>query len=174
MKTFWNWSRLVCTAALLIGSVACGRENADEFVARGKAALEEKRPADAIIEFRRAIQTDPKHGEARLALAGTYAQTNDLGNALREYVRAADLLPEDNDTQLKAGSYLLLSRQFQDAQARADGVLARDPGNVNAQILRGNALAGLKDFKGAVADYEAAIAADPKNLSAYVSLGTIQ
>jgi putative PEP-CTERM system TPR-repeat lipoprotein len=174
MKTFWLWSRLVCTTTLLLAAAACGGENADEFVARGRTALEEKRPADAIIEFRRAVQVDPKHGEARLALAKTYADNNDLGNALREYVRAADLLPEDNDTQLRAGSYLLLSRQFQDAQARADGVLARDPGNVNAQILRGNALAGLKDFKGAVADYEAAIATDPKNLSAYVSLGTIQ
>lgn len=161
-------------AVVLLSAAGCSKDDPAEFVRKGQAAMADKRPAEAIIEFRRALQIDARSGDARLGLADAYATTNDQVNALREYVRAADLLPDNLDLQIKAGNYLLLAQQFQDAQARADAVLARDPKHVNAQILRGNALAGLKDFDGAIAEYESAIAIDPKKLDAFVSLGTIQ
>ncbi len=70
-------------------------------------------------------------------------------------------MPTNVESQLKAGQMLLLGRQFEDAKARAEGILANDPKNVQAQILRGSALAGLKDLDSAIAQIEEAIDLDP-------------
>jgi tetratricopeptide (TPR) repeat protein len=129
---------------------------------------------EAIIEYRRAIQADPRLGPARLQLAFAYAATGDGINALREYVRAADLMPEDRDAQAKAGTFMLLAGQFNDAQALAERMLQRDPNDVHAHVLLANALAGLKDAEGAVAAFEKAVSLDPNRSSTYSELGSVQ
>jgi tetratricopeptide (TPR) repeat protein len=168
--------RRLSPVALLALSFAAGCRNQDpeNFVRKGTAYFDQAHYAEAIVEFRRAIQLDPKHSAARVKLAEAFERNRDAANALREYVRAADLLPDNADIQLRAGSYLLLAQQYEDAKGRADRVLAQSPANVDALILRGNALAGLADFDGAVAQYEDAIAADPARHEAFLSLGAIQ
>ena len=96
-----------------------------------------------------------------MKLAASYLQTGDVLNGLREQVRAADLLPANNDAQIEAGNLLLLAGRFEDAKARATRVIAADASNVNAQILLGNALAGLKDLDGAINEVEEALKLDP-------------
>ena len=141
---------------------------------KGNAQLERKAYPEAIIEYRRAVQSDPRLGEARLQLAYAYAVTGDGVNALREYVRAADLMPDDRDAQTKAGTFMLLAGQFADAQALAERLLKRDPNDAHAHILLANALAGLKDAEGAVAAFEKAVSLDPNRASTYSELGTVQ
>src|SRR5207249_3059780 len=117
---------------------------------------------------------DPKRADIRLKLADTYMLLADSAAALPEYVRAADLLPNDSSAQLKAGALLLMARAFDDAKSRADKAIKLDPKNAAAQVLRGNALAGLKDVDGAIADYEQALALDPSQETAYSNIATIQ
>jgi Tfp pilus assembly protein PilF len=143
-------------------------------VANGDEYLAKQQAAEAIIEYRKAIQIDPKFGEGRLKLATAYASVGDGPNALREYARAADLLPDDSDAQIKAGAFMLMANQFHEAQALASRVLAKDPKHVNAQILFANALAGLKDLNGAVTALEKAIELDATRSSSYADLGSIQ
>ena len=132
------------------------------------------RYSEAIIEYRNAVQKDPKSGEARQKLANAYAKVGDTPNAYREYLRAADLLPDNIDVQMKAGAYQLLTGQFEDAKTRAQKLLTSHPTSVDAQILLGNSLAGLKDLDGAVADIEQAIQLDPAQGRAYTNLGVLQ
>src|SRR5205823_1799944 len=94
-------------------------------------------------------------------LGDSYIAVNDPRNAMREYVRAADLLPDDVSAHVKAGQLLLLARQFEDAKTQAERAIVLDRKNVDAQILRGNALAGLKDFDAAMTEFQDAIALDP-------------
>src|SRR5215467_8558315 len=165
---------LVAVLALTTCAVACSRRNAAEHARRGQTYYESQQYAEASLEFRQALQKDPKLGEVRLKLGDTYAQLHDAKNALGEYVRASDLLPNSVEAQLKAGQLLLLARQFEDAKTRADRVIALDPKNVDAQVLRGNALAGLKDFDAAMSEYQDAIALDPKQPTAYENLALLQ
>src|SRR6185436_2703220 len=109
-----------------------------------------------IIEYRRAIQADPRLGQARLRLGDAYMTNGDGPNALREYVRAAELLPEDQTAQLKAARLMLLASQFTDAKALGEKMLAKTPSSVEAQIVIANSLAGLKDWESAVDAFEAA------------------
>ena len=94
--------------------------------------------------------------------------------AWREYVRAADLLPDDSEAQLDAAKALLETGQFEDARARAERVIAKDNRNVRAHTLRGLATAGMKDLDSAVKDVQKALELDPSRAASYVSLGTLE
>jgi tetratricopeptide (TPR) repeat protein len=169
---------IVVMAVLLTAAVAACKADpkvtAREAVEKGNEHASRNKFPEAIIEYRRAVQADPRLGEARLKLAYAYASTGDGVNALREYVRAADLLPDDKEAQQKAGAFMLFGGQFNDAQALAERMLQRNPNDVEAQILLANALAGLKDMDGAIAALEKAISLDPDRSVTYSELGSAQ
>jgi Flp pilus assembly protein TadD len=171
-------SKLPTVLMAVMAVVALGACKSDPKVA-AKEALEKgnqhaskNKYPEAIIEYRRAVQADPRLGEARLQLALAYASTGDGVNAMREYVRAADLMPDNEEAQERAGAFLLLSGQFNDAQALSLRMLKRNSNDVEAQILYANSLAGLKDMDGAVAAFEKAVEMDPNRSATYSELGT--
>jgi tetratricopeptide (TPR) repeat protein len=129
---------------------------------------------EAVIEFRNAIQQDPRFGRARFQLAEAYAATGNPSGALQEYVRAADLLPTDNVAQTRAAMFLLVARRFEDAKTRIQKVLESDPNNVEALILHGNALAALKDLVGATKEIEEALELNPDSPQGYATLAAIR
>jgi tetratricopeptide (TPR) repeat protein len=173
-------NRLTSCLVVLAATVALASCKSDpqatarEHFEKGNQQLERKAYPEAIIEYRRAIQSDPRLGQARLQLASAYAATGDGINALREYVRAADLLPDDHDAQRKAGTFMLLAGQYQDAQGLAQRMLQRNPNDAQAHILLANALAGMKDTEGAIAMFEKAVTLDPKRAGTYTELGSAQ
>ena len=63
---------------------------------------------------------------------------------------------------------------FADAKAAGEKLLAKSPGNVEAQIVIANALAGLKDFESAVDAFEDAAQLDPNRATTYSELGAAQ
>ncbi len=162
---------------LLTAAVACSKDPETEkqaYFASGNALYEQGKYADAIVEYRNALQADPKFGEARLKLAEAYVKAGDTRRAGQEYIRASDLLPGSAEAQLKAGSLLLLAGRFEDAKSRAEKALKAEPRNVEAQILLGNATAGLKDIDGALTEMEEAVALAPGDARAYTALGAVQ
>src|SRR5262245_14073483 len=167
-------------ATLLVVAAACAACSTDPqtakvaYVKSGDAYAAKQQYREAIIQYRNAIQRDPTFGEARRKLADMYERIGDATNAYHEWVRAADLMPDVLDVQMRAGAYMLLTGQFEDAKTWAEKVLARHPTNVDAQILLGNALAGLKDLDRAVTEIEQAIQLDPEQGRAYTNLGVIQ
>ena len=140
----------------------------------GNQYFEQKKYAEAIVEYRNAIRVDPRFGEARQKLADAYGFAGNAQAAFAEQIRAADLLPDNIDAQLKASAYLLLARQFEDAKTRVQRVLALDPRNTQGLLILGNALAGLRDLDGAIAQVEQAISIDPSNAGSYASLAGLK
>jgi tetratricopeptide (TPR) repeat protein len=164
-----------CALALIVLAGCSDSEQAKrEFFANGERFLKENKYQEAIVEFRNAIQQDEKYGEARLKLGDAYAAAGNPAGAFREYVRAADLLPQNNDAQIKAATFLIMGGQFDDARTRILPVVERDPTNVEAQLLFGNALAGLKDLDGAVKEIEGAIELDPERGLTYTNLAVLR
>src|SRR5262245_23155619 len=144
------------------------------YLKSGDSYFSEKKYQEAIVQYRNAVQQDTRFGEARYKLAEAYVRVGDAGGAYREYIRAADLMPGNLHSQLKAGQVLLLARQFNDALARADQILENDPKNVEAHILRGSALAGVNDLDGAIGQFEDAIELDPERLETLQNLGALR
>lgn len=156
---------------------ACSRDPARAkraHLERAGGYVQNRQYAEAVIEFRRALQEDPRDGELRFQLAEVLMHVNDYGAAMREYVRAADLLPARVDAQLKAAKLLLLSGHFEDAKTRARRVLELEAGNAGARVLLGYSLAGLKDLDAAIAELHQAILVDPGRSPSYSSLGVLQ
>src|SRR6266536_1142499 len=144
----------------LAAATACAKDPEvakREYMRSGDQYTAQKKYQEAVIQYRNAVQQDPRFGDARVKLAQTYEQLGDVNNAYREYIRAADLLPNNITAQVKAADMLLLARQFEDAQTRADKALKIDAKSVDAQIAKGNALAGLKNLDAAVTEIEHAI-----------------
>jgi tetratricopeptide (TPR) repeat protein len=166
-------NKLLSLCCLLSVTAACHRSSAADHLRQGMKFVEAKQDKEAIVEFRLAVQADPRFGDARMKLADAYLRVGDAPGALREYVRAADLLPKNIDAQIKAGQLLLVARAFDDARTRADRAVAIDANNVDAQVLRGNALAGLKDLDGAITDTKRPLHSIPRRYRAS-NLGAIQ
>lgn len=164
-------SVFIVIAAILTG--ACTVKPA-EHVKRAEGFVTQERFAEAIIEYRAALEQDAKLGNARLKLADLYAQQGDIQNAYSEYVRSGDVLPDNPDAQLKAGAMLLMANRFAEARTRAANVLRSQPRHAGALMLLGNALAGLHDMDGALQRLNEAVASDPGSSLAYANLGTLQ
>src|SRR5262245_21773952 len=164
-------------AALAFGAASCSRDPQKlkrSYMESGDRYVAQKSYTEAIVQYRNAVNQDGAFGEARAKLASAYQATGDLRNALRESVRAADLMPDNTDAQLHAGGLLLAAGLYPEAKARALAVLAKDSKNTDALVLMGNSLAGLKDMDGAISHIEEAIEAAPQVTFTYANLGTLQ
>jgi Flp pilus assembly protein TadD len=170
----YRWIRQGLAAGVTVALFACGGKSAGTHLESAAAFEAKKDYASAIVEYRAALQKDPKLGEARIKLGDIYARNGDAQNAYREYARAADTLPDNIDAQLKAGALLLLGNQFTDAKSRAERVLQLSPRHPGGLTLLGNALAGLNDMDGAMDRLNAAIQVDPGQVSLYSNVGVLQ
>lgn len=145
-----------------------------EYVQSGDRYAAEGRHQEATIEYRNALQEDPRFGDALVKLAESYRALGDRTNAAASWVRAADVFTTDVDVQVRAGRILLLAQRFEDALGRADRALALQAGHVDALVLRANALAGMSHLEDAISDIERAISAAPDRAETYATLGAIQ
>ena len=99
-------------AIALVTMVAVGCSNnperaTAEYVKSGDTYFAQKKYAEAAVQYRNALQQDPKSGDAHLKLAKTYEQLGALGNAGREFIRAADAMPGIIDAVATANSVVV-------------------------------------------------------------------
>jgi len=140
----------------------------------GNEYFHQKKYVDASIQYLNALKKDPQFGEAEFGLAEAFMAEGDIRQAFGAYIRAADLLPDNSEAQIKAGRLLVNGEYFQEAKERARKVLKRDPNNVDALVLLGNALAGLKSLDDAVGVAGRAVQVDPERAGVYATLGVFQ
>ena len=145
-----------------------------EHLARADQYVKENKLAEAVIEYRNAINLDARYGEARYKLADVYERQDDAQNAFNEFVRAADLLPDRDDVQVKAAKYLLLARRYDDAKRLAGALVKKNPRNIDAQIVLANSMANLKDLPSAIKELESAVQNDPSRVDTYLGLAAYQ
>ncbi|MEQ1575224.1 MAG: tetratricopeptide repeat protein [Vicinamibacterales bacterium] len=115
---------------LLLVASACRNNDAltkAEALQRGDELVERKQYGEAIAFYQAAVASDPRDGVARLKLASTYRYAERWGEAIREGIRAADLLPDDQDAQLLGIWSLLSQERYLDVVERASVMLKRTP-----------------------------------------------
>ncbi len=168
---------VLCLGASMLTASACSRdvERAKrEHMERGDRYVQNRDVDAAIIEYRNAIQQDPRFGDAYRKLSTAYLSRGDALEAMRAAVTAAQLLPDDADAQVDAGSALLLVGKFAEAKEYAERVITKDANSVRARVLLGNATAGLKDPDAAIKEFEEAIRLDPQQSGIYTGLATLK
>src|SRR5580765_5747102 len=73
-----------------------------KYFASGTEYFRQKKYPEAAIQFSAALQRDPMFGDALFGLAETYMAEGDMKRAFAAYIRAADLLPDNAQAQIKA------------------------------------------------------------------------
>src|SRR5262252_4394701 len=160
---------VVCVAGVL---AACGGGKARlaSHLERGRQYLAEGNYQKGSVEFRNALQIDPKNIEA-LVLSGRAAeQTGDFRAAVGAYRTA--LAVDDSSPAARAALARIMVFAGEPAQALelVEPALLKHPHDAGLLTARGAARLVQKDTAGALADAEAARAAAPDDENAIALL----
>ena len=144
---------LVCIAFLLAAITACGsqEEKKMKFFEKGKTLYEQGDYVKAQLEFKNALQIDPKFADGYFWLGMIKQHEGNWKPAYGSFAKAAELDPDHLAAQLQLGRLLLLSRNTDKALEKAELILAKEPENVDALILKATGLLTKNDNTGAIA-----------------------
>ena len=165
--------------ALLAGALFLGGCGGDPVAVRTKhmaRAEDFAAKADwkaAIIEYRNALQADPKFAQGHYKLALAYLQTQQPKEAFRSISTAVQFDPANLDAQLKLGQFLLAAGQGEAAAEKAALVLAKEPERVEALLLHSGAFVKLQKLQEADKVLRKVLAIDKGNLNAALALARV-
>jgi len=171
-----RFSRSLFPMLFVFTFLACSSNPADKrakHMKRGDAYFETGEFKKAIIEYKNAIQAEPKFARGHYQLALSYLKTGQPKQAFPELSKTVDLDPEKLDAQLKLGQFYLLARQTAEATKKALLVLQKAPENVDALFLKMGALLQEGKSQEATDVLKKVTAIDEKNVRAYISLARI-
>lgn len=132
-KSETNCTLLVLIA--LLSATGCARRP-EEHLAEGKRLFAEKKYGDAALQFRKAIQGNPRFGEAFLRLGEAQVQLADAAEAYQAFNQAVELMPDNAVAvqqlgDLSLGAFLADKRDprqlYDKVNSLASRLLARDP-----------------------------------------------
>lgn len=136
MSRLREWSAAVLCLALLAGCRAKGGR--EESVRQGDELFAKEQYRAAAAAYRAALAAGPVDPALQAKLGEALAAAGDS-------VRAADLLADDLDVQLKAAEAMLAKGRFEDVQVRLEETLRTHPDNARVLVLHANALARLAE-----------------------------
>jgi len=140
---------------------------AQDPIADGIKALDDKRYDAALAAFRQAVEKDPKDYVAHFHLALSFSLLKNDADAAVEYRKTLELKPGLYEAELNLGAVLVRSKKFTDAVAPLADAAGQKPHEFRPQYYWGEALLGSSvspaDFEKAAAVFETAAGIDPKS-----------
>lgn len=148
-----------------------------KYMSNGAKYATEGKPREAVIQFRNAVELDPKSAAAHYQLARTYLGLNNTEGAFKQLKEVAALDPANSDAQLQLASLMIIRREYNEAQTVLRKVLKTNTSNtqVNARAhaMLGERFAATRNISEAVQELEKAIALAPERQEFYEALGAI-
>ena len=167
---FMRWvTRRLLILVLLLGPFAgCQSDEAKltEHMARGDEYAEQKKQAEAIIEYKSVLQLDPNHAPAHFALARAYLFNRQPREGFWELRETVRLDPSNLDAKLQFAQLAILAGEPEEALAQSESVIATDPKNVMGYLMKGQALEVLKRNDEALQAFEKALEVGPEDPAA--------
>lgn len=153
------------------------QETAETALAAARRAADGGRPAEAIVPYREALrQAGEDRPDWRLELADQLTWAGELDAAVEEYRLVIASNRADLMKKARTGLGRALARRGDHAPAVAafDAVLALDPGDREAALLRAQALSWDNRQAEAEAGYRILLARDPADERALLGLARVQ
>jgi len=163
---------LVCMLATLLAGCGSSVDSASGFIESGKALLAEGKPEKARLEFKNAIQVDPKVAESYYQLALLDEKAKNWRSMFGNLSNVEQLDSTHHDGIIKLGQLYLLSGNVEFAMERASKVIAEDDSNLMAWVLKAAIALKQENYGLAAADIEKALEIDAGNIEA-ISLKAI-
>jgi tetratricopeptide (TPR) repeat protein len=166
------WVLVGCAAALLAG---CGgaRSRYLSHMHRGEQYLAAGEIDKASVEFRNALQIEPRAARALYLNGRVEERRGNLRDALGSYQAAIDADPDQTAARAAAGRMLVLSGAAPRALALISPGLARHGNDARLLTVRGAARAQLNDLDGALADAQGAVRLAPDDADAIALLAAL-
>jgi serine/threonine-protein kinase len=123
----------------------------------------------AVANFQRALELDPRSGEALAGMARSYEAMGRMAEAEATFKKAIAVRPDFWDAVNTLGSFYFRHARYREAETQFRHVLELTPDNSAAYSNLGVVLARLEDLPGAQAMYEKSIALSP-TYAAYTNL----
>ncbi|MFL6463958.1 MAG: tetratricopeptide repeat protein [Bryobacteraceae bacterium] len=136
----------------------------------------QNRYAEAISEYRKAIELNPKAPDLHFRLGrAILLQSHDaqaLDGAATEFQSELKLSPEDSASEFQLGQIALVKNNYADAKTRFERALTLSPNFVQAQISLAKVHLQEKNYAQAIRLLTQATTAQPANESAHYNLLT--
>jgi Tfp pilus assembly protein PilF len=159
------------TLTLWEHAIAVTENNARAHYNLGTALRDQNRREEALIEYRKAVECDPRSVLAHNNLGTELAHTSRFEEALAEYRKALDLDPNFAQAHNNVGSVLQDLGEPQQALVEFRKAIALDPDYAMAHSNLGTALQRLGRFEGALTEFRRAVKLDPKAFLSHYNLG---
>ncbi|MFN8065249.1 MAG: tetratricopeptide repeat protein [Vicinamibacterales bacterium] len=160
--------------AVALATGACTRKDAAFYEKSGDDRFRAGKFGEAAIQYLNALHEEPMRGDLHFKLADAWFAEGNRKAAYPEYIKAADLMPENAQAQNRAGFLLVRGGMFKEARDRARIVLQKDPNNAEALLVLGNALAGLRSLNEAEDVLKRAVEIDPERAGVYTGVAVMQ
>jgi tetratricopeptide (TPR) repeat protein len=170
---------LSCLATLLLlaGCAQTPQQKYARFLQRGKRYLEKSDSTRATLEFRNAIQQQPKVADGYYWLAQAFLSENKVADAVVALRRATELKPGHAAAELKLAELMIRSRDEQllkEAETRIQKILTGSPADEDALFTLAAAQAQLGKTEDAEKYLSDVVKRSPSNLRSQMALALLK
>jgi tetratricopeptide (TPR) repeat protein len=137
----------------------------------GNALVDEGRDDEAVTNYQKAIELDPKHAFAYYDWGLLLYDQENYSEAVSKYQKAIELDPQDPDAYNELGNVFVQQKRYDEAVTKYQKAAELDPKDADVYNNWGNMLVGQKRYEEAVVKYQKAIEVDPKSPDAYNNWG---
>ena len=152
-------------------SQSFAQPNAEAFFVSGTEHLNSGRFEQAIAEFSRAIQLDPRFVNAYNNRGIAYKRLNQLDRSIADFTKGISIDPKDADLFSNRASVYALQKNYDRAEMDYSEAIRLAPREIKQYYRRGDLRLDQFRFDAAIADYSAIISIDPGQSGAYLNRG---
>ena len=163
----------ILASILAIALAACSSDPNHQkvkYLNSGERYLKRGEYSAAVIEFRNAVDLDPRFEKGHAKLAEGYLRLGNSEAAYREFLEAVTLDPGDRDAELQLARLSIARRQFDQAQTAAQTVLHSDPGSADAHAILGEKQLLTGHLPDAMREFQQAVDLAPRQVEHYIAL----
>jgi lipoprotein NlpI len=138
-----------------------GRSGAHRFL--GFGLLDQAKTDDAIAEFRKAVELEPKNALAHSSLGVALLDQAKTDDAIAEFRKAIEIEPKNADAHGGLGEALRVQGKTDDAIAEFRKAIELEPKNAGAHRFLGFGLLDQGKTDDAIAEFRKAVELDPED-----------
>jgi tetratricopeptide (TPR) repeat protein len=167
----------VALASACLMLLSCSRDPQKakaKYLAKGESYMKKGQYQAAEIEFRNALNIDPRYVDAYYRLAQTELALHNWMGAFGLLQQAIELDPTRLDARFDRGRLYLAAHEFKNAESDASDILKQQPNNVEAYKLLSAALIGEQQTDKAIEALAKVEQLRPNDPSAYVNKALVE
>jgi tetratricopeptide (TPR) repeat protein len=167
-RSFWI---AALSGVVLLAGCRSNEQALADHMKRGEEYSNDKKWAEAVIEYKNVLQLDPNRADGHYGLAKAFLQLGQAKEGFWELRETVRLDPKNHDAAVQFGQISIYAGEFEEALKQADAVIAENPKNEKAWLVKGQAHEALKQPAEALDAYRKAAEAAPTSEAALLVLG---